>query len=285
VQRYGPELEQRLRRHLKPTNKSWRVDETYKRAGVSEEEMARLEFLYVRALEHQPHGIPNLEKQLGKAPALFVQAIGLVYRRKDGGEDPPEWKVDDAEKSSALGTVAYRLLSNFRRIPGTDDNGKIDEQALMTWVKQSQSLCSQYGRAEIGDQKIGEALSARIVGKDGIWPCEEVRKVMEECGTAEFATGFQVGVYNARGVHARGDGGGQERALAEKYRNWARQLAFEYPYVASVVEGVAQRYDQEAEMWDSESAVREDSTVNRLESQNVKADVNLTPVSFEGEQV
>jgi IS6 family transposase len=31
VQRYGPELEHRLRRHLKPTNKSWRVDETYVR--------------------------------------------------------------------------------------------------------------------------------------------------------------------------------------------------------------------------------------------------------------
>jgi len=29
LQRYGPELEKRLRRHLKPTNKSWRVDETY----------------------------------------------------------------------------------------------------------------------------------------------------------------------------------------------------------------------------------------------------------------
>ena len=31
VQCYGPELDQRLRRHLKPTNKSWRVDETYVR--------------------------------------------------------------------------------------------------------------------------------------------------------------------------------------------------------------------------------------------------------------
>ena len=31
VQRYSPELEQRLRWHLKPTNKSWRVDETYLR--------------------------------------------------------------------------------------------------------------------------------------------------------------------------------------------------------------------------------------------------------------
>ena len=29
VQRYGPEMEQRLRRQLKPTNDSWRVDETY----------------------------------------------------------------------------------------------------------------------------------------------------------------------------------------------------------------------------------------------------------------
>jgi len=31
IQRYGPELERRLRRCLKPTNKSWRVDETYVR--------------------------------------------------------------------------------------------------------------------------------------------------------------------------------------------------------------------------------------------------------------
>src|ERR1700680_65265 len=29
VQRYAPEMERRLRRHLKPTNDSWRVDETY----------------------------------------------------------------------------------------------------------------------------------------------------------------------------------------------------------------------------------------------------------------
>jgi transposase-like protein len=31
VQRYAPELERRLRAHLKATNKSWRVDETFVR--------------------------------------------------------------------------------------------------------------------------------------------------------------------------------------------------------------------------------------------------------------
>ena len=30
VQRYAPEIDRRLRPHLKPTNKSWRVDETWK---------------------------------------------------------------------------------------------------------------------------------------------------------------------------------------------------------------------------------------------------------------
>ncbi|PGX39014.1 IS6 family transposase, partial [Priestia megaterium] len=31
VHQYGPELNERVRRHLKPTNDSWRVDETYVR--------------------------------------------------------------------------------------------------------------------------------------------------------------------------------------------------------------------------------------------------------------
>jgi hypothetical protein len=35
VQRYAPELERRLRAHLKSTNRSWRVDETFVRVKVS----------------------------------------------------------------------------------------------------------------------------------------------------------------------------------------------------------------------------------------------------------
>ena len=228
-----------------------------KRAGVSEEEMASLEFLYVTALEHENHGIPNLERQVGKSPALFVQALTLAYRRNDGGEDPPEWRPKDAGHSSAVGAATFRLLQNIKRIPGTDDEtGKINEKDLRTWVKEAQSLCGKYGRAEVGDQYIGQILSASAVGNDGIWPCPEVRNVMEECGNEDIASGVHMGVYNARGVHARGEGGGQERALADKYRNWARALGFEYPYVASVVESIATTYDHEAAREDSQAIVR-----------------------------
>ena len=37
--------------------------------------MARLEFLFITALEYTGHRIPNLEKQVGKSPGLFVQAL------------------------------------------------------------------------------------------------------------------------------------------------------------------------------------------------------------------
>jgi transposase-like protein len=71
VQRYGPELDQRLRRHLKPTNKSWRVDETYIRVH------GRWCYLY-RAIDSTGATIDFLLSALRDAAAakrLFRQAL------------------------------------------------------------------------------------------------------------------------------------------------------------------------------------------------------------------
>jgi IS6 family transposase len=71
VQRCGPELEQRLRRHLKPTNKSWRVDETYIRV------QGRWCYLY-RAIDSTGATIDFLFSELRDADAakrLFRNAL------------------------------------------------------------------------------------------------------------------------------------------------------------------------------------------------------------------
>jgi transposase, IS6 family len=72
VQYYGPELEQRLRRHLKPTNKSWRVDETYVRVK------GRWCYLY-RAIDSRGANIDFLLSALRDADSakrLFRKALG-----------------------------------------------------------------------------------------------------------------------------------------------------------------------------------------------------------------
>src|SRR6266571_5756830 len=84
VQRYGPELEERLRRHLKPTNKSWRVDETYIRVK------GRWCYLY-RAIDSTGATIDFLLSALRDAAAakrLFRQALSDPALRNPASSTP-----------------------------------------------------------------------------------------------------------------------------------------------------------------------------------------------------
>lgn len=227
-----------------------------RRAGVTSEEMAQLEFLFIEALRHNKHGIPNLERQIAEMPVMFVQAVALVYKRRDDGEDPPGWRVDDPERRTAIASAAYGLLDQIKRIPGTGRDGQIDVEALSAWLTEARRLCAHHGRAEMGDQCIGQLLSRAPAEQTGLWPCLPVCEAMERAASPEIAKGFTVGVYNTRGAHWRGEGGAQERELAAKYRRWAQQLAFDYPYIGGVLEGIAASYDREADWQDSEAVVR-----------------------------
>jgi hypothetical protein len=171
------------------------------RPGVTRDEMARLEFLFIRALDHSEHGIPNLERQLVESPRLFVQVLALTFKRDDDGQDPPEWRIQNAEQREAIWSAAYTLLDKIRRIPGTADDGTISAADLRAWVTEARSLCLEHGRAEIGDQKIGQILAAAPVGDDGIWPCAAVREVLEDVASPEIAIGMAIAVYNSRGLH------------------------------------------------------------------------------------
>jgi hypothetical protein len=134
--------------------------------------------------------------------------------------------------------------------------GTLNAADLKAWVTEARSLCREYGRAEIGDERIGQILAAAPAGDDGIWPCQPVREVLEDIASPEMALGIGVAVYNSRGVHFRDEDGAEDRALALKYRTWSRQLAFEYPYVADLVEQIAARYDRDADREASDAAVR-----------------------------
>lgn len=226
------------------------------RAGVTSDEMAQLEFLFIGALVHGERGIPNLERQVAESPALFMQAMALLYRRSDDGEDPPEWRIDDPERRSSVASAALHLLDHVKRIPGTDRDGNINAAALTTWLAEVRQLCVQYGRTKIGDHCIGHLLSRAPAGQDGIWPCRPVCEALEAIASPDIADGFVIGAHNARGVHWRGEGGAQERELVAKYRGIAHRVRFDFTYVSSVLDRIADSYDREATWQDSRAALQ-----------------------------
>ena len=233
------------------------LDTLEQRGDTSRDDLARLEFLFIEVLDHSEHSIRNLEAQLSETPALFIQALAHALKRNDGGEDPAEWRLPNSESRSAVAHACYVLLTNASRIPGTQADGSIDLGKLKAWLEQVRSLARDYGRADIGDEMIGQLLSHCSPGDDGVWPCEPVREAIDDLGSQEIATGMLVGIRNARGATWRGEGGAQERELAEQYRSWSREVAFEHPFTANMLEQIAADYDHDAKWWDNQDSVRQ----------------------------
>ena len=93
VQRYGPALEPRLRPHLKPTNKSWRLDETYIRVK------GRWCYLY-RAIDSTGATIDFLLSALRDAAAAH-----RLFRRALSDPSHPQPRVINTDRARLYGAA------------------------------------------------------------------------------------------------------------------------------------------------------------------------------------
>ena len=222
------------------------------RAGIDRSEMAGMEFRFIQVLSRSDYGIPNLERCVAESPIDFVRILALAFRRKDDGQDPPEWNMADADNRDELAMAASRFLTYMSFTPGTGNHGDIDEADLSKWIAEARRLCAEHGREVAGDHYIGQLLARSPVDKNDVKPCQAVSAAMEKIGSEELASGFIIGVLNARGVVLRSheEGGNQERELADIYRSWAALRSPDFPYVGSILEKIAADYDRQAQRED-----------------------------------
>ena len=230
----------------------------HRRADVTIEEKAKLEFLFLRALDGSEYELPNLARQIKSSPAWYAEAVVRAFHRGDHRKDPPELRIDDTEQHGDIAKAACHLLQWVHRLPGTDAHGVVHAGKLTAWLDEVRALCARYGHSEDGDLSIGELLSRDQPDEDGQWPCQAVCEALQWMSCGAVDEGFIVGTCNIRGVVIRpvGEGGGQERALAAKYRRWAQQIAHEYPHVGSILERIASIHDCDAKRRDTEATLR-----------------------------
>jgi hypothetical protein len=222
------------------------------RLGATDQEIGRLEWAYFPMLENTSHPPTKLFETLKESPEFFVDLVSLVYRGKH--ESPRDLDASAA----AIASNAWSVLHAWRDIPGWRDDGSIDRDHLHQWVKRARLLLEERDRGDIGDEQIGQLLSASPPGADGAWPAEPVRELIEDIGSRELETGLHIGRINSRGVTMRGafDGGDQEKAIADGYRAWAAITAGKWIRTTKLLRGLAESYDQDAQRLDAEAEVR-----------------------------
>ena len=239
-------------------NISHAFEELNKRTSVSDYEKAELEFAFFEVLEYSDCGIPNLERLVTESPELFVHAIRCLYKRADGSlEEHVELGFSTAEQYRRAASDWFRFLYRERRIPGANDMGEIDIEKLQDWLHQARSLLRQHARIEMGDQMIGQMLASSPVDSDGVWPCLKICEVLETIASEQIGIGLDVGKRNLRGAQMRGEGGNQERELAEQYHRWSHERIHEFPFVGKVLKHIAEAYENEATWWDNETKLME----------------------------
>ena len=218
---------------------------------VSEQEIVELEWSYFQALRYSQRPVRTLYRALAHNPDFYVQLLKMIYLpAKDSEIKEPE--PEDLASVKMLAAQAFDVLHDWAVVPGTDDQGMIDLIALEDWTKRARKLLAEAGRSEIGDSKIGEILSAAKRDPGQPWPPEPVRVIIEMVRSRHLEHGFEIGVYNRRGVTVRMplDGGELERTLAARYKADAEDLRFDWPRTAACLDRIATIYEVDAKRED-----------------------------------
>ena len=212
--------------------------------SIKDHEIARLEWMYLPILIHSERQPKLLHQELSEDPLFFVEILKFIYRSENDQDDSAE----PDEMTATRFKLGYKLLKSWNQVPGLTEEGRVDLEQLRNWVLQARTACQLSGRGTIGDQKIGEVLAYAPNAPDGIWPDVAVREIVEEVSSRELELGIELGVYNKRGVWSKsiGEGGLQERQLAEIYRNYAAAVGDTHPRTAAMLRRIADGYHSDA---------------------------------------
>jgi len=216
--------------------------------NVDENRLASIEWHFIRLLDDHGHAPKTLRKQLSTSSAFFNGILRVCDRHRDK-DDESEVNQDPHRKYMA--EHGFHLLHNWDLVPGTDENGVVNEKFLREWCSEARAIALAADRLEVCDNHLGQVFAnSKQTDENGAWPCLAIRCVAEEIKTKSLASGMSCGIHNSRGATFRASRGDQERELQQQYRTKAELIRFDSPFVAGILDSVADGHQREAAWWD-----------------------------------
>jgi len=229
----------------------------YERKELSDEEIAKLEWPFAalfRNIHHYTKKPFAIHRVIEKDPAFFVDLVGMIYKRDDKKPSPKHRGLNSAQ-SERLARNAKNILDIWHSIPGTKEDGSIDEEVLESWVKNAREKCAESKLITGGDLQLAFMLAHSPADSDGLWPHTAVRNVIDNLDNEVINRHIPIEIYNSRGVVSRSpnEGGKQERTLAQNYKKMSKKLNAKWPVTASVLRATSESYERDARREDIDS--------------------------------
>lgn len=213
--------------------------------GTDPEDLFRVEWAYLPLLDRDNGVSPKLlENRLASDPVFFCEVIRLIYRSKKEGKS--EKKPSEQERTIAEN--AWRLLQEWRTPPGMLPDGVFSSVQFGEWLGYVKEACAESGHLEVALTHVGQVLIYCPPDSKGLWIDEAVADALNAKDAEKMRNGFNIELFNSRGVHWVDPTGKPERELAEQYRQKAEEVENAgYQRFATTLRGVAEAYGREAD--------------------------------------
>jgi hypothetical protein len=222
--------------------------------SVERDRLVRLEFALIRALGlDAEHHAKTFFDAIMSDPKLFADLICLVFKSTKGDPEEPL-----SEVAQTAASIAWDVLHNCRRSPGTMPDGRIDPEACVRFINDARALCGRAGRLRSCDSSLGQILAHIPADEEGNWPPRFLCDLLDLPELEAMRDGFSIGIMNKRGVTMRShdEGGAQERELASRYREFARPLNTTHVRVFDMLEQLASDYEKDGLREDLDARLR-----------------------------
>ena len=211
--------------------------------GINEELLFNLEMKLFPHVVDIGYQFPATTKLLNSKPSEFVKLVQWLYKSDSDSEVEAE---DKPEKY--MTHFAFTFVRKWKGIPGYSEENGLDKDVLLDWIRAVIDESAEIGRGKIVLYEIARILQR--VPTDGVITTlhSEVMSIIETINSETLNEAVMIEIMNSRGVWTKGigEGGEQERVLAQKYMKEAEAIEEMYPNSSFMLKRLAKKYGEDA---------------------------------------
>lgn len=188
-----------------------------------------IEWKFLPLLNHGDYRPITMEEIISSDANRYSEILQLAYKEHSKSKDASN--IDPN-----IATNAYRLLHQWKFVPGTNDDGYIDSNKLKKWYGNMKNICKEIDRLEVGLSCFGKVLFYSPKDKSGFWIDKTVAEILNN--NEIIRDGYKTEAFNSVGVVNWDENGTAYNKKCDEYKNRAEitELAGYYNFATALRE-------------------------------------------------
>lgn len=206
---------------------------------VDQNRLFYIEWRYLPLLNNNEYRPITMEKILASDAEKYSEILELAFKERSK-------KKGDRNINPNIATNAYRLLNQWKMVPGSKEDGSIDSKLLNKWYEDMQEICNKKDRLEVGLSYFGHVLFYASEDKSGFWINKDVSDILNK--NKIVRSGYKNQAFNSVGVVNYDKDGSDYMRKYDEYKEKAEKTELNgYYNFATALREIAENFKFHAE--------------------------------------